>query len=81
MKPESSASTNPAGVTVVVVDDDSLMRTLVGRTLKAEGYDVWTVDGSQEARALMRRRGSQLLSKPFTPAQLLAMMCEVLGGG
>jgi two-component system, cell cycle sensor histidine kinase and response regulator CckA len=46
----------PAGeTTVLVVDDDAMMRTLVGRTLRAEGYQVWTASGAVEARQVLPR--------------------------
>lgn len=130
MKPEQSTSKNPARITVVVVDDDLSMRTLVSRTLQAAGYEVCAVDGPQAARGLIRTLirvdvlltdvampdgpgsdlvaevrqthpetrsiymssyspdellsygvdglGAQLLSKPFSPAELLAKLREVL---
>jgi two-component system cell cycle sensor histidine kinase/response regulator CckA len=46
--------TRPAGeITVLVVDDDAMMRTLVGRTLRAEGLQVWTASGASEARQVL----------------------------
>lgn len=133
MESQSSTPNKPAGATIVVVDDDSLMRRLVGRTLKDTGYNVWTVEGAQSVTALfeklggavdllltdvampdragsdlaadIRRRypstrivymsryapdelsaygidalGVFLLTKPFTPPQLLEMIQDVLGG-
>ncbi len=38
---------------VLVVDDDSLMRTLVSRTLTTAGYTVWTAANATEARRLL----------------------------
>ncbi len=40
---------SPYEVTILVVDDDRLIRTLVSRTLKAEGYRVCAVSGAVEA--------------------------------
>lgn len=46
----------PAGeITVLVVDDDAMMRTLVGRTLRSEGFQVWTASGAPEARQVLGR--------------------------
>lgn len=46
----------PAGeITVLVVDDDAMMRTLVGRTLRADGFQVWTASGAPEARQVLAR--------------------------
>ncbi|HET8835436.1 MAG TPA: response regulator [Gemmatimonadales bacterium] len=41
--------------TILVVDDDAMMRTLVGRTLRNEGFQVWTASGATEARQLLGR--------------------------
>jgi DNA-binding response OmpR family regulator len=41
--------------TILVVDDDAMMRTLVGRTLRNEGFQVWTASGAPEARQLLGR--------------------------
>jgi DNA-binding response OmpR family regulator len=41
--------------TILVVDDDAMMRTLVGRTLRNEGFQVWTASGAPEARQLLSR--------------------------
>jgi two-component system, cell cycle sensor histidine kinase and response regulator CckA len=53
MRPERSASGNSAGITIVVVDDDDQMRTLVERVLRTEGYDVHALDGFESARKAM----------------------------
>jgi CheY-like chemotaxis protein len=47
-------------ITVLVVDDDAMMRTLVGRTLRGEGYQVWTASGAAEARQVLARVGGPL---------------------
>ncbi len=43
----------PADATIVVVDDDPLVLTLVERTLRARGYRVWTATRATEARRLL----------------------------
>jgi DNA-binding response OmpR family regulator len=43
----------PADTTIVVVDDDPLVLTLVERTLRARGYRVWTATRATEARQLL----------------------------
>ena len=43
----------PAETTIIVVDDDPLMLTLVERTLRAEGYRVWTALHAAEARKVL----------------------------
>lgn len=120
----------PYEVAILVVDDDTLMRTFIGRTLKAEGYKVSAASGSVDALhaltemnrldvvltdvALARRTGPDLaaeirqshprvsvlymsssgredlrahgihlndetlLTKPFTPAELLARVRDIL---
>jgi DNA-binding response OmpR family regulator len=45
----------PAETTILVVDDDAMMRTLVGRTLRSEGFQVWTASGAPEARQVLGR--------------------------
>lgn len=45
----------PAETTILVVDDDAMMRTLVGRTLRGEGFQVWTASGAPEARQVLNR--------------------------
>ena len=39
--------------TILVVDDDALMRTLIRRTLTTAGYSVFTAPGVPEARLLL----------------------------
>jgi two-component system, cell cycle sensor histidine kinase and response regulator CckA len=39
--------------TVLVVDDDAMMRNLIRRTLAAAGYAVWTAASVPEARQLL----------------------------
>ncbi len=43
----------PADTTIVVVDDDPVTLTLVERTLRSEGYRVWTATRAAEARTLL----------------------------
>lgn len=43
----------PSDTSVLVVDDDSMMRTLVVRTLKGDGYRVWSAGGAAEARTVL----------------------------
>lgn len=46
----------PAGeMTVMVVDDDAMTRTLVGRTRRTDGFQVWTASGTPEARQVLGR--------------------------
>jgi CheY-like chemotaxis protein len=40
--------------TVLVVDDDPVIMTLVERTLRAGGYRVWTASSAPEARQLLQ---------------------------
>jgi DNA-binding response OmpR family regulator len=47
------AARRPAETTILVVDDDAMMRTLVGRTLRNEGFQVWTASGAVEARQVL----------------------------
>jgi DNA-binding response OmpR family regulator len=49
------AARRPAETTILVVDDDAMMRTLVGRTLRNEGFQVWTASGAVEARQVLSR--------------------------
>jgi two-component system cell cycle sensor histidine kinase/response regulator CckA len=39
--------------TILVVDDDAMMRNLIRRTLAAAGYAVWTAASVPEARQLL----------------------------
>ena len=50
----------PSETTILVVDDDAMMRTLVGRTLRSEGFQVWTASGATEARQVLNRMPDQL---------------------
>jgi DNA-binding response OmpR family regulator len=50
----------PGETTILVVDDDAMMRTLVGRTLRSEGFQVWTASGALEARQVLNRIPDQL---------------------
>jgi len=50
----------PSETTILVVDDDAMMRTLVGRTLRSEGFQVWTASGATEARQVLNRIPDQL---------------------
>jgi two-component system, cell cycle sensor histidine kinase and response regulator CckA len=43
----------PEDTTIVVVDDDPVTLTLVERTLRTEGYRVWTASRAAEARKLL----------------------------
>jgi CheY-like chemotaxis protein len=43
----------PADTTILVVDDDPVTLTLIERTLRAEGYRVWTAGRASEARKLL----------------------------
>src|SRR5262245_23411507 len=49
------AARRPAETTILVVDDDAMMRTLVGRTLRGEGFQVWTAASAVEARQVLGR--------------------------
>lgn len=61
MTPPTPRRGRPAAeTTVLVVDDDAMMRTLVGRTLRAEGFQVWTASGAPEARQVLGRLSGQL---------------------
>ena len=43
----------PADTTVLVVDDDPVILTLVERSLRAEGFRVWTATRAADARKLL----------------------------
>ena len=61
MTPPNAKRSRPAGeVTILVVDDDAMMRTLVGRTLRGEGFQVWTASGAAEARQVLDRLAGPL---------------------
>jgi two-component system, cell cycle sensor histidine kinase and response regulator CckA len=54
MTPSSSPRRpRPEDTTIVVVDDDPVTLTLVERTLRTEGYRVWTASRAAEARKLL----------------------------
>jgi len=56
MTAPSPKRTRPDGeITVLVVDDDAMMRTLVGRTLRGEGFQVCTASGAPEACQVLGR--------------------------
>jgi two-component system cell cycle sensor histidine kinase/response regulator CckA len=62
----------PAETTVLVVDDDMMMRTLVGRTLATDGFQVWTAANAPDAR--------QVLSRLDSPLDLLLTDVAMPGG-
>lgn len=43
----------PADTTILVVDDDPVILTLVERSLRTEGYRVWTASRAADARKLL----------------------------
>ena len=51
--PRSSRPVLPRGATIVVVDDDLMILALVERTLRGEGYRVWTATRAAEARKVL----------------------------
>ena len=53
MTASRSRAPRPSDTTIVVVDDDPVTLTLVERSLRAEGYRVWTATRAAEARALL----------------------------
>jgi DNA-binding NtrC family response regulator len=63
---------------VLVVDDDRMMRILVTRTLKAEGFEVRVAENATEARLELTPKGSRVLRKPFMPAELVRVVREAL---
>jgi two-component system, cell cycle sensor histidine kinase and response regulator CckA len=55
-RPTAQAPIAPARrapASVLVVDDDQMMRTLVARTLTGAGYKVWTAASAGQARQLL----------------------------
>ena len=44
---------SPADTTILVVDDDPVTLTLVERSLRAEGFRVWTASRAADARKLL----------------------------
>jgi hypothetical protein len=62
------------------VDDDPMILTLVERSLRAEGFRVWTATRAEDAR---RTRGGcsrswRFLKKPFAAAQLVSSIWAAL---
>jgi two-component system, cell cycle sensor histidine kinase and response regulator CckA len=51
--PPPSRPSRPTDTTILVVDDDAMLLTLVERTLRAEGYRVWTANCAAEARRVL----------------------------
>ena len=49
----SPTGPRPADSTILVVDDDPAMLTLVERSLRAQGYRVWTATRAADARNLL----------------------------
>ena len=49
----SPRAPRPADTTILVVDDDPVTLTLVERTLRTEGYRVWTATRAEDARKLL----------------------------
>jgi two-component system, cell cycle sensor histidine kinase and response regulator CckA len=52
-EPRGRQAPRPADTTILVVDDDPVTLTLVERTLRAEGYRVWTANRASDARQLL----------------------------
>ena len=50
----------PREHSVLVVDDDAMMRILVERTLKSEGFRVSSATGGKDARLLLNKLGETL---------------------
>ena len=51
--PRTPRGPRPADTTILVVDDDPVILTLVERTLRAEGFRVWTANRAADARNLL----------------------------
>lgn len=49
----ASRGPRPADTTILVVDDDPVTLTLVERSLRAEGFRVWTATRAADARKLL----------------------------
>jgi DNA-binding response OmpR family regulator len=45
----------PTETTILVVDGDAMMRTVVGRALRNQGFQVWTASDAPEARQVLGR--------------------------
>jgi DNA-binding response OmpR family regulator len=48
--PRTPRGPRPADATILVVDDDPVILTLVERSLRAEGFRVWTANRAADAR-------------------------------
>lgn len=55
---EAEASQAVGTETVLVVEDDELVRNFVSRALSEAGFQVWTADDGQSALDLLRTRGA-----------------------
>jgi DNA-binding response OmpR family regulator len=68
--------------TVLIVEDDSLVRSIVRRSLTRHGYNVFEAASAVEARPLLpaqaEHAGISLLTKPFLPDQLTRRVRELL---
>jgi DNA-binding response OmpR family regulator len=51
--PRSPRGPRSADTTILVVDDDPVILTLVERSLRAEGFRVWTATRAADARNLL----------------------------
>lgn len=51
--PRPPRGPRPADTTILVVDDDPVILTLVERSLRAEGFRVWTATRAADARQLL----------------------------
>lgn len=51
--PRSPRGPRPADTTILVVDDDPVILTLVERSLRAEGLRVWTATRAADARQVL----------------------------
>lgn len=51
--PRSPRGPRPADTTILVVDDDPVTLTLVERSLRSEGFRVWTATRADEARKVL----------------------------
>lgn len=60
MTPSSDRPRPTREQTILVVDDDAMMRILVERVLKSEGFRVWAATGGKDARQLLVRLGETL---------------------
>jgi CheY-like chemotaxis protein len=60
MSGQASTSATPSPRTVLLVDDDALVRSLLGRVLSEDGYAVLVAADGQEALALASTLDGQL---------------------